>query len=87
MAVWAEPFTFLRIPKFFNLRTDPFERADTTSNTYFDWMIDRAYILYAAQFLVAQFLETFKEFPPRMRPASFTVEQIMEKMEAGLSKD
>jgi len=87
LAVWAEPFTFLRIPKFFNLRTDPFERADTTSNTYFDWMIDRAYILYAAQFLVAQFLETFKEFPPRMRPASFTVEQIMEKMEAGLSKD
>lgn len=87
LAVWTEPFTFLRIPKFFNLRTDPFERADTTSNTYFDWMIDRAYVLYAAQFLVAQFLETFKEFPPRMRPASFTVEQIMEKMEAGLSKD
>jgi arylsulfatase len=85
MAVWTEPFTFLRIPKFFNLRTDPFERADVTSNTYYDWMIDRAYILYAAQFLVAQFLETFKEFPRRMRPASFTVEQILAKMEAGLN--
>jgi arylsulfatase A-like enzyme len=85
MAIWMEPFVFLRIPKFFNLRTDPFERADITSNTYYDWLLDHAYVLYAAQFLVAQFLETFKEFPPRMKPASFTIDQIMAKMEAGLN--
>ncbi len=84
MALWQEPFTFLRIPKFFNLRTDPFERADITSNTYFDWMIDRTYLVYAGQFLVANFLETFKEYPPRMKAASFTVDQIMEKIESGM---
>jgi arylsulfatase len=82
--IWAEPFVFLRIPKFFNLRTDPFERADITSNTYWDWMIDRAYLLYASQFLVKEFLSTFIEFPPRMKAASFTVDQIMTKMEEGL---
>ncbi len=84
LALWMEPFTFLRVPKFFNLRTDPFERADVTSNTYYDWMIDRVYLVYAAQFIVAEFLKTFKEFPPRMKAASFTVDQIMEKMEAGM---
>jgi arylsulfatase len=84
MALWQEPFTFLRIPKFFNLRTDPFERADVTSNTYYDWLIDRVYLVYAGQFLVANFLETFKEFPPRMKAASFTVDQIMEKIESGM---
>jgi arylsulfatase len=84
MALWQEPFTFLRIPKFFNLRTDPFERADITSNTYYDWMIDRVYLVYAGQFLVSNFLETFKEYPPRMKAASFTVDQIMEKIESGM---
>jgi arylsulfatase len=79
--IWAEPFVFLRVPKVFNLRTDPFERADITSNTYWDWMIDRVYLTYAAQFLVRQFLETFQEFPPRMKPASFGIDQVMEKME------
>ena len=64
--IWAEPFVFLRFPKIFNLRTDPFERADITSNTYWDWMIDHAYIMYASQFIVRQFLETFKEYPARM---------------------
>jgi arylsulfatase len=71
----------LRVPKIFNLHTDPFERADITSNTYWDWMIDRVYLTYAAQFLVRQFLATFQEFPPRMRPASFSIDQVMEKME------
>jgi len=85
MALWMEPFTFLRVPKFFNLRTDPFERADVTSNTYYDWLLDHVYLLYAAQSLVAQFMATFKEFPPRMKPASFTVDQIMEKMEQGIA--
>ena len=79
--IWAEPFVFLRIPKIFNLRTDPFERADITSNTYWDWMIDRVYLTYAAQYIVREFLGTFKEFPPRMKPASFTVDDVLKKME------
>jgi arylsulfatase A-like enzyme len=79
--IWAEPFVFLRVPKIFNLRTDPFERADITSNTYWDWMIDRVYLTYASQFIVKEFLETFKEFPPRMKAASFSIDQVLEKME------
>jgi arylsulfatase len=85
--IWQEPFVFLRAPKMFNLRTDPFERADITSNTYYDWLIDRTYIMSAAQFIVSQFLETFKEFPPRMKPASFSIDQVVEKMEQGLSSN
>ena len=81
LAVWQEPFVPLRVPKFFNLRTDPYERADITSNTYYDWMIDHVYLLYAAQSLVAEFMQTFLEYPPRMAPASFSVESIVHKME------
>ncbi|HLV67540.1 MAG TPA: arylsulfatase, partial [Polyangiaceae bacterium] len=84
LQVWAEPFVPLRIPKLFNLRTDPFERADTTSNTYWDWYLRKAYLITAAQGLVGKFLETFKDFPPRQRPASFTIDQAMEKLESGL---
>ncbi len=80
LRVWAEPFVPLRVPKLFNLRTDPFERADITSNTYYDWFIDHDYIIFAAQAIVAQFLETFKDFPPRQKAASFTIDQAMEKM-------
>jgi arylsulfatase len=83
VAIWMEPLVFLRFPKIFNLRTDPFERADITSNTYYDWMIDRVYLSYAAQSLVAQFLATFQEFPPRMKAASFTIDDVMAKMEEG----
>ena len=83
--IWAEPFVFLRFPKIFNLRTDPFERADITSNTYWDWVIDRVYMLYAGQSIVGQFLATFQEFPPRMKAASFTIDQVMAKMEESLS--
>ena len=80
--IWAEPFVFLRVPKIFNLRTDPFERADITSNTYWDWMIDRVYLTYAAQYHRAGISwTTFKEFPPRMKPASFSIDQVLEKME------
>ncbi len=84
VAIWMEPLVFLRFPKIFNLRTDPFERADITSNTYWDWMIDHAYIMYAAQFIVRQFLETFQEFPPRMKPASFSINHVLEKLEQGV---
>jgi arylsulfatase len=80
LRVWAEPFTPLRVPKFFDLRADPFERADITSNTYWDWMMDHAYIAYGAQAAVGKFLQSFREFPPSQRPASFTIDQVMEKL-------
>jgi len=81
LRIWAEPFVPLRIPKLYNLRTDPFERADITSNTYYDWLIDRAYLVLAAQTVVAQFVATFKDFPPRQKPGSFTISQALAKME------
>src|SRR5262245_66660533 len=80
LRVWAEPFVPLRFPKLFNLRTDPFERADVTSNTYYQWVMENAYLVLAATAIVAQFLESFKEFPPRQKAASFTIDQAMEKM-------
>ena len=81
--IWAEPFVTLRVPKMFNLRTDPFERADITSNTYWDWVIDHAFLALPAQKLVGDFLMTFGEFPPRQKAASFTIDQVMEKLLAG----
>jgi arylsulfatase len=78
--VWMEPFVPLRVPLIFNLRRDPYERAEITSNTYFDWLIDRAYLLVPAQAYVGKFLETFQEFPPRQKPASFSLDQVMEKL-------
>jgi hypothetical protein len=86
MQLWAEPFVALRVPKLFNLRTDPFERADITSNTYWDWFVDSAILVITASAVVAQFLETFKEFPPRQKAASFTIDQAMAKLEAALTE-
>jgi arylsulfatase len=80
MNIWAEPFVSLRVPRIFNLRTDPYERASITSNTYFDWLIDRVYLLVPAQAIVGDFLATFKQFPPRQKAASFGVDQVMEKL-------
>jgi arylsulfatase A-like enzyme len=85
LEVWAEPFTALRVPKLFNLRTDPFERADTTSNTYWDWYLSKAYMILAAQALVTNFLATFREFPPRQKAATFTIDQALEKMNDAMS--
>jgi arylsulfatase len=84
LQVWSEPFVRLRLPKIFNLRTDPFEHADVTSNTYWDWMINHAYLCIPAQQLVGKFLSTFREFPPRQKAASFTVDQVMEKLTQGI---
>jgi arylsulfatase A-like enzyme len=84
MQVWAEPFVTLRIPKLFNLRTDPYERADITSNTYWDWFLNHAYLVLAATTVVSQFLATFKDYPPRQKAASFTIDQALEKMTAAL---
>lgn len=78
---WAEPFVKLRVPKMFHLRRDPFERADENSNTYFDWMISHAYIMYAMQAVVANELEAFKRFPPRQKPASFNLDVVLEQLE------
>lgn len=84
-AVWAEPFTVLRVPKLYNLRMDPFERADVTSNTYYDWLFDNDYLVFAAQIIISQFLATFQEFPPRQKAASFTINQVVDKLEAMLT--
>lgn len=73
LRAWAEPWTELRIPLLFNLRRDPYERSQITSNTYYDWYIDRAYVLLPAADFVGQFLQTFVEFPPRQEPGSFTI--------------
>tara|TARA_B100001179_G_scaffold229384_2_gene215013 strand:+ start:93 stop:548 length:456 start_codon:yes stop_codon:yes gene_type:complete len=79
--VWANPFTPLRVPLMFNLRRDPYERAQLTSNTYYDWLLDHSFLALPAQSYVANFLETFKEFPPRMKAASFSLDQVMEALE------
>jgi arylsulfatase len=84
MRIWAEPFTKLRLVKLFDLRADPYERADITSNTYYDWMVSNAGIIYGAVAGASQFLETFKDFPPSQRAASFTIDQAVEKMRQGL---
>jgi len=85
LRIWAEPLTALRLPKLYNLRTDPFERADITSNTYYDWFIDHDYIVFAAQGIVTKFAETFQEFPPRQKAASFTIDDALAKMESAAS--
>jgi len=85
LRVWSEPFTPLRVPLIFNLRTDPYERAQITSNTYYDWVLDHAFMLVPSQAVVAQFLESFKDYPPSQRPASFSIDQILEKMKDGFA--
>jgi arylsulfatase len=87
LQIWSEPFTSLRLPKIFNLRTDPYERADITSNTYYDWLLDHAFLLVPAQDYVGKFMATFKEYPPRQKAASFNLDDVMKKLqESGGSK-
>ena len=80
LKVWAEPFTGLRLPKMYDLRADPYEQADITSNTYYDWLLDHAFLLVPAQQYAGAFLETFKDYPPRQRPASFNLDDVMRKL-------
>ena len=80
LRVWAKPFTKLRLVKLFDLRADPHERADITSNTYYDWFISNAAVVYGSVGIVSRFLETFKEFPPSQRAASFTIDQAVDKL-------
>ena len=85
LAIWGEPFVATRIPYLFNLRTDPYERADVTSNTYWDWYIDRIFLVVPAQAIAGAFLQTFLDYPPRMKAASFTIDQVQEKLEAAIA--
>jgi len=80
MKVWGEPFTRLRIPKLFNLRIDPYEFADITSNTYYDWVLKNTFLLYGAQAGAAEFAATFKEFPPIQKPNTFTIDDAINAM-------
>jgi arylsulfatase len=80
-AAWANPFTPLRVPLLLHMRRDPYERAPLTSNTYYDWVLDRGYLGTPAQAIVGQFLSTFKEFPPRQKAASFSLDKVLEQLE------
>ncbi len=83
LQAWAEPFVPLRVPLIFNLRRDPYERAQKTSNTYYDWLIDRVYLLVPAQDYVGKFLGTFREYPPRQEAASFSLDKVLETLKEG----
>ena len=87
MAIWAEPFTELRLPKIYNLRTDPYERADITSNTYWDWIFDHAFVLVPAQAVVGKFLATFEEFPPSQKTGSFSINKVVEQLQQGAAAE
>lgn len=80
MQVWAEPFMRLPLPKLFNLRTDPYERADITSNTYYNWFPYHDYILFAAYGIADKWAATVKEFPPVQQPNSFTIDAALKMM-------
>jgi arylsulfatase len=84
LQIWAEPYTELRVPKIFNLRTDPYERADITSNTYYDWLLDHAWVLVPIQAYVGEMIQSLVEFPPSQTPASFTINKVMEKLQSGM---
>ena len=81
MRIWLEPFTTLRMPLIFNLRRDPYERANITSNTYYDWFLDHVFLAVPAQTYVGNFLSTFKEYPPRQKAASFSLDQVLETLQ------
>ncbi len=78
--VWQEPFVRLRAPKLFTLRGAPFERADEEGIGYTIWRFDRLFALVPAQAYVAQWLQSFEDFPPRQKSASFGIDQVMEKL-------
>ena len=84
LQVWAEPFIPLRLPKLYDLHADPYEQADVTSNTYYQWMMEQGYLIFAASVVTEEFLKTFKDYPPSQRAASFTVDQAMEKMKQSI---
>jgi arylsulfatase len=84
--VWEEPLVPLRLPKLFCLRTDLFERADHEAEGYGNWRLDRAFVLVPAQAFVGQHLATYKEFPPRQKPGSFSLDQVLSKLQESSNK-
>ena len=76
LQVWREPLVQLRMPLLFNLRRDPFEKAYENSNTYHDWVIDRAYVLGPMQVVASKFLMSMKEFPPSQKPGDWSLESL-----------
>ena len=87
MGVWAEPFTTLRLQKIFNLMQDPYERADVTSNTFWDWQINHVGSAYGMMDDVFKFVATFKEFPPRSFPPSFNPANVLEETLRGIKAE
>jgi arylsulfatase len=81
--VWSEPFVKLRVPLLFNLRSDPFEKSQYESNYQVDWFAHRIFLLVPAQVYVGKWISSFQEFPPRQKPASFSIDEVMKKLEAG----
>jgi arylsulfatase len=84
--VWFEPYVNLRTPNFTNLRRDPFERAQHESMNYMKWKFERLYVLVPAQAIVKNFLMTFKDFPPRQKPGSFSLDRVLEELQEGQPK-
>jgi arylsulfatase len=82
--VWREPFVELRVPLLFNLRRDPFERAQHNSNTYNDWFLDRVFVLAPMQQVAAKFLMTMKDYPPSQTAGSFNLEKVQKQIEASI---
>jgi len=82
--VWREPFVELRVPLIFNLRRDPFEKAQHNANTYDDWLLDHAFVIVPIQSLAAQFLQTMQDFPPSQTPGSFNLSKIEEQLRKGM---
>lgn len=80
LEVWMQAFMRLRAPKLFKLRADPFERSEIEAGSYDEWFVEHLFVLVPAQTIVAQHSATFREFPPRQRPGSFSVEQAMEML-------
>jgi arylsulfatase A-like enzyme len=87
LQVWLEPFTELRAPKIFNLRLDPYERADITSNTYYDWILDHAWVAVPMQAFVLEMIQSFAEFPPSQKPATFGLDEVLAKLTTGMGNE
>jgi arylsulfatase len=84
-SVWREPFVELRVPLLFNLRRDPFERAQPNANVYDDWLLDRVFIMAPLNAIAGKFLLSMKDYPPSATPGSFNLTTIQKKIEAGMA--
>jgi arylsulfatase len=85
--IWGEPFTARRVPLIFNLRMDPYERAQITSNSYYAWSIHKMYLMLGSQALVAEFVASFRDFPQRQKPESFNLDRVLEQLQHPAQSD